>query len=278
MNVTQMMGEFGKKWVEEQFQKEAQNKGIDLSLEWGPSSGRYPLAIETEKKRVIAKFSEEDLGDCLKPGETQNKVHNRIKGIIESMGDKICKKEETNPLDLQAEPIPKVNDSSNQKRSSFINCPGAKMKPYVKAGRLCRLFGWIYLVFGVIITIGITGWGFLLGGIVVLHLKVGTAIKEHKKWGRTVGIILGLIHLPAAPIGTLFGASTLWYLIKGWEEGCDEKIEEYKKVIKANPNDADAHWDIGLIYGKKGLWDKAIEEFKEAIRIKPGYAQKHIIV
>ena len=112
------------------------------------------------------------------------------------------------------------------------------MKPYVKAGRLFRLFGWIGIG-GIVVAIAIpvminpnasflqpdaSSWPptllllVLVAGMSVLQLKVGTAIKEHKNWGRTVGIVLGIIHLFGFPIGTLIGAYILWCLIKGWEQ------------------------------------------------------------
>lgn len=112
------------------------------------------------------------------------------------------------------------------------------MEPYVKAGRLFRIFGWIGIG-GIVVAIAIpvminpntpslrpdaSSWLptllllVLVAGMSVLQLKVGTAIKEHKNWGRTVGIVLGIIHLFGFPIGTLIGAYILWCLIKGWEQ------------------------------------------------------------
>ena len=55
-------------------------------------------------------------------------------------------------------------------------------------------------------------------GVCTLQLKVGTAIKEHKDWGRTVGVILGTIQLLGFPVGTIIGAYILWCLIKGWND------------------------------------------------------------
>jgi uncharacterized membrane protein len=112
------------------------------------------------------------------------------------------------------------------------------MKPYVKAGRIFRFLGWIGIG-GIVVAIAIpiminlnapslqpdtSSWLptllliVLLSCLSVLQLMVGTAIKEHKNWGRTVGIVLGIIHLFGFPIGTLIGAYILWCLIKGWEQ------------------------------------------------------------
>ncbi len=46
---------------------------------------------------------------------------------------------------------------------------------------------------------------------------LGKAIKEHKEWGRKVGIGYGAIQLLGFPLGTLLGAYILWCLIKGWD-------------------------------------------------------------
>jgi len=115
------------------------------------------------------------------------------------------------------------------------------MKPYIKTGRLFRFFGWISVIGGiggVVAAIAIPviidpnapsllpallnslpqvlSTLVLIVGISVLQLKVGTAIKEHKDWGRTVGILLGIIYLFGFPIGTLIGFYILRCLIKGW--------------------------------------------------------------
>jgi predicted exporter len=113
-----------------------------------------------------------------------------------------------------------------------------KMKPYEKAGRVIRLFAWIQVV--AIVGIGaaiaipmmVSGraasapppWAGLLiilvviVGLTVFQLIMGTAVKEHKDWGRIVGIIYGILTLFGFPIGTLVGAYILWCLLKGWEE------------------------------------------------------------
>jgi len=55
----------------------------------------------------------------------------------------------------------------------------------------------------------------------------------------------------------------------------DKAIEEFKLVIKYKPDYAEAHYGLGVVYSEKGLTDKAIEEYKLAIKYKPDYAEAH---
>ena len=107
------------------------------------------------------------------------------------------------------------------------------MKPYEKAGRIFRLFGWLQAIGFLGMLIGIIV-PFLAGNktivdtmpllpmfaliiMPIFFFKLGTAVKEHKDWGRFAGIIISIIFLFGFPIGTIIGGYTLWCLTKGWE-------------------------------------------------------------
>ena len=45
--------------------------------------------------------------------------------------------------------------------------------------------------------------------------------------------------------------------------------------LKIQPDNAQAHNNVGLAYGKSGKHREAIKAFKEAILIKPDYAEAH---
>jgi len=54
----------------------------------------------------------------------------------------------------------------------------------------------------------------------------------------------------------------------------DQAIATLEQVIKAHPDDADAHFNLGTVYAKLGPalgYQKAIANFKEAVRIDPHY-------
>ncbi len=52
----------------------------------------------------------------------------------------------------------------------------------------------------------------------------------------------------------------------------EEKIEAYKQAIRINPDDADAHFNLGNAYGSSGMYKEEIEAYKQAIRIDPDFA------
>lgn len=53
-------------------------------------------------------------------------------------------------------------------------------------------------------------------------------------------------------------------------ESYDELIAEYRKIIEEDPENADAHYELGCIYEKQGMIDAAISEFRIASYIDPG--------
>ncbi|MCJ7664374.1 MAG: hypothetical protein MUO24_09050 [Desulfobacterales bacterium] len=111
-----------------------------------------------------------------------------------------------------------------------------KLKLYEKAGRVIRLMAWISGISVLAIAAAViiplvakpqqTEAGSIAVVVVVLalivlfvffQLALGTAIKQHKAWGRNVGIGYGVILLFGFPIGTIVGAYCLYCLIKGWD-------------------------------------------------------------
>jgi Flp pilus assembly protein TadD len=47
------------------------------------------------------------------------------------------------------------------------------------------------------------------------------------------------------------------------------------KPVRKNPDDAEAHSNLGFAYGESGKCKEAIESFKQAIRINPDHAGAH---
>lgn len=49
-----------------------------------------------------------------------------------------------------------------------------------------------------------------------------------------------------------------------------DEVERYKKEIEATPDNADAHFNLGVLYVRQALADAALHEFKETVRLNPG--------
>lgn len=110
------------------------------------------------------------------------------------------------------------------------------LSSYENAGTIFRVLGWLQLLgAGILlpwfyISVYLKGGGFtswsdfivpplitaFIAGIAAFMLTLGTAIKDHKTWGRAVGMVIAVIQLIGFPIGTLIGAYILWCLIAGW--------------------------------------------------------------
>ncbi|MDA9160263.1 tetratricopeptide repeat protein, partial [Rhodobacteraceae bacterium] len=54
-----------------------------------------------------------------------------------------------------------------------------------------------------------------------------------------------------------------------------ETIKYYRKLLRLNPNHADAYNNLGKIYYEKGNFLKAIENYQEAVKAEPSFADAH---
>jgi tetratricopeptide (TPR) repeat protein len=52
----------------------------------------------------------------------------------------------------------------------------------------------------------------------------------------------------------------------------DEAIAQYQKALEIKPDNAEAHYTLGTIFGQQGRMDEAIRHFQKALEIKPAYA------
>ena len=53
------------------------------------------------------------------------------------------------------------------------------------------------------------------------------------------------------------------------------QIQQYKKVLDLNPNSAEAHFNLGIAYGEKKMFEHQVGEYKKAIAINPKYAKAY---
>jgi Flp pilus assembly protein TadD len=50
---------------------------------------------------------------------------------------------------------------------------------------------------------------------------------------------------------------------------------EYREALRINPDDAEAHYNLGNLLKETGRTEDAEAEYREAIRINPDYAETH---
>ena len=56
---------------------------------------------------------------------------------------------------------------------------------------------------------------------------------------------------------------------KASDKAFEKAVEAYKKLLKANPNDDAAHFNLGRTYAKLNKDEEAEDAFKEAVKLKP---------
>ena len=55
----------------------------------------------------------------------------------------------------------------------------------------------------------------------------------------------------------------------------DEAINSIRKALEIDPDKADAHYYLGVIYASNNKYNEAIEENKKVIAVDPNYANAH---
>ena len=53
------------------------------------------------------------------------------------------------------------------------------------------------------------------------------------------------------------------------------RSERTRRCCESTPTDAEAHCNLGVIYGQQGRTDEAIREYQAALRINPDYDEAH---
>ncbi len=69
--------------------------------------------------------------------------------------------------------------------------------------------------------------------------------------------------------------TTIWEL-RVYEAGrAPEAVEQFQQSIQIDPNNAQAHYNLGNALLQIGQRDQAIEQFQTALRLRPDYAEAH---
>jgi tetratricopeptide (TPR) repeat protein len=56
---------------------------------------------------------------------------------------------------------------------------------------------------------------------------------------------------------------------------CAGELEDAKELVRNNPDNAGAHFNLGVAYGANGMNKKAIKSYKQALRINPDFKEAH---
>jgi tetratricopeptide (TPR) repeat protein len=52
-------------------------------------------------------------------------------------------------------------------------------------------------------------------------------------------------------------------------------VKQYQKIIETNPNDAEAYYNIGIVYYGEKKYDESKAQFQKAIEIYPDFAEAY---
>jgi protein O-mannosyl-transferase len=55
----------------------------------------------------------------------------------------------------------------------------------------------------------------------------------------------------------------------------DEAFAHFQKAFKINPDNAETHNNLGIVFDQKGRVDEAIAQYQEALQIKPDFTEAH---
>ena len=117
----------------------------------------------------------------------------------------------------------------------------------------------------------ITGRILLSISLLVLMVYSIATTKRHVVWKNNFSLWLDTVEKSPDSIPAL-GNLGIAYGKRGlW----DQAAAEFKKSIKIDPNYAKSHFNLGDAYSDRNLWDKAIIKYKEAIKINPNYSRAH---
>ncbi|MDD2762594.1 MAG: tetratricopeptide repeat protein [Opitutaceae bacterium] len=125
----------------------------------------------------------------------------------------------------------------------------------------------------------------LLLAVSVIIVPILSLSPLHLLWMIPASFVLGLasvipplnlLWFPASLYGHLWYVGTrnrarALYLAGDYAKA----IEAYEETIRLKPQSAEAHFNLGVAYGKVGDKEKAIESFKNTIRLSPDSAEAY---
>lgn len=92
-----------------------------------------------------------------------------------------------------------------------------------------------------------------------------------------IGVVGSLLYLFASPLMLYFLYAAFGSQLQSVGTGLRnrQRFQQQLEIATTNPHDADAHYQLGLIYQQRRQSSQAIARFERAIQIDPGFADAH---
>jgi Flp pilus assembly protein TadD len=102
---------------------------------------------------------------------------------------------------------------------------------------------------------------------------------ENRVWLKYIGVLIIIVVIDSGFIANVQEVKAVWNLGTNLSEETQKDyskdLEYYQVLVQKEPDNAEAHHQLGLFLGLNGQDDKALSELQKAINLKPNNATYH---